>query len=446
MKLLYDKWFLGKPLANCLSIDVLNYIFLNYNTNIENNNLSFKLEHTFGNKHNCWLSNIGLKTKQLQFISDINLDNWVYPIEPWGHLMYSLNVEAKDDYANFFEKIPKTIVNKINDDKGKLLINYSHEGWVSDWLLKGMYLGAKNNGIKFDNIIIILNDYNLESKLKTFKENHNIEHYPKVINYSYYLTASSKHFYYKHENKNLINKHLLLNKPYKFLSLNRRLDLHRVKLLSEILNEIIFDSIISFDKKLITNQVPLLFDKEPMLKEKFDLLPDKVIADREDIENTNGYAHENENLFLDSYISIVTETSFYIDNDFISEKVWKPLYQFHPFIVVGRPHLLKYLKEIGFKTFDWIIDETYDTIEDDKLRMEAIIKEIKKLNKLSLDEIEFKIHQNFDKLEHNHTMLNNFGKQTETIEQFLIKKIKEDNYSYTDIYKELEINLNTNLI
>ena len=153
MKLLYDKWFLGKPLANCLSIDVLNYIFLNYNTNIENNNLSFELEHTFGNKHNCWLSNIGLKTKQLEFISDINLDNWVYPIEPWGHLMYSLNIEAKDDYANFFEKIPKAIINKINDDKGKLLINYSHEGWVSDWLLKGMYLGAKNNGIKFDNII-----------------------------------------------------------------------------------------------------------------------------------------------------------------------------------------------------------------------------------------------------------------------------------------------------
>ena len=58
--------------------------------------------------------------------------------------------------------------------------------------------------------------------------------------------------------------------------------------------------------------------------------------------------------------------------------------------------------------------------------MEAIIKEIKKLNELSLDDIQSIIHQNFDKLEHNHTMLNNLGKQTETIEQFLIKKIKEE--------------------
>jgi hypothetical protein len=441
LNLLYDKWFLNKPLANCLNEDVLNYIFLNYNTNIENNNLSFKLENKFGNKHNCWLSNIGIKTIQSKIISNINSDNWFYPIEPWGHLMYSLNVESIDEYANFFEKIPKEIIDKINEDKGKLLINYSHEGWVSDWLLKGMYLGAKNVGIKFDNIVIILNDYNLESKLNAFKTKYSIENYPKVINYSYYLTASSKYFYNKHTNKN-IN----LTKPYKFLSLNRRLDLHRVKLLSEVLNEILFDSIISFDKKLITNEVPLFFEREPLLKEKFDLLPDKVIADREDIENTNGYEHENENLFLDSYISIVTETSFYIDNDFISEKIWKPLYQFHPFIVVGRPHLLKYLKEIGFKTFDWLLDETYDTIEDDVLRMEAIIKQIKKLNELSLDEIQLIIHQNFDKLEHNHIMLNNLGKQTETIEQFLIKKIKEDNYSYTDIYKELELNLNTHLI
>jgi hypothetical protein len=171
----------------------------------------------------------------------------------------------------------------------------------------------------------------------------------------------------------------------------------------------------------------------------FDLLPDKVIADREDIENTNGYEHENENLFLDSYISIVTETSFYIDNDFISEKVWKPLYQFHPFIVVGRPHLLKYLKEIGFKTFDWIIDETYDTIDDNDLRMEMIVKEIKRLNKLSLEDISNLIENNFSVLEHNHNLLNKLGSKTESIEQFVIENIKNNSYSYIDIYKKLNL-------
>ena len=368
LNLLYDKWDSNKPIPNC----------------------------------NLWSTNIGIKNTILPKISDINSIGWVYPIEPWGHLMYSLNIEATDDYANFFENIPTIVIEQINNDNGKLLINYSHEGWVSEWSLKGFYLGAKNAGIKFKNIVLILNDYNLENKLSKFKEKYNIEDYPQVINYSFYLTASSNNFYQTYGSSNLHTTHINAVKPYKFVCLNRRLDLHRVVLLSEILNEIKDESLISFDKKLITNEVPNLFVQRPDIEIKFNTLPDKVIADREDIENTNGYQHDNEKLFLDSYISIVTETSFYIENDFISEKIWKPLYKFHPFIVVGRPHLLKYLKEIGFKTFDWLIDETYDTIEDNDLRMELIIKEIRKLNNIPMYELDGIIKSNFDVLIHNH--------------------------------------------
>jgi hypothetical protein len=412
LNLLYDKWVDNKPIPNC----------------------------------NLWTTNAGIKNNDLPQISDINSNGWVYPIEPWGHLMYSLNIEAIDDYVNFFESIPIDVIQQINNNNGKLLINYSHEGWVSEWSLKGFYLGAKNAGIKFKNIVLVLNDYNLEDKLTKFKEKYNIEDYPKVINYSFYLTASSNHFYQNYKNTNLYTKHITSIKPYKFVCLNRRLDLHRVVLLSEILNEIKDESLISFDKTLITNEIPNLFIKRPDVEIKFNNLPDKVIADREDIENTNGYQHENEDLFLQSYISIVTETSFYIDNDFISEKIWKPLYQFHPLIVVGRPHLLKYLKEIGFKTFDWLIDETYDTIEDNDLRMELIVKEIKKLNDIPIYELDNIVKLNFNILKHNHDLLNAFGKQIQITEDYFIKNIKNDNYSYIDIYKQLKLQLPTNII
>lgn len=46
-------------------------------------------------------------------------------------------------------------------------------------------------------------------------------------------------------------------------------------------------------------------------------MPNKVVADRDDIENTNEYEHESEELFKDANVNIVTETSFYIENDFI---------------------------------------------------------------------------------------------------------------------------------
>ena len=409
LNLLYDNWVKDNPAANC----------------------------------NLWTTNVGIKSKNLPKISDINSTGWAYPIEPWGHLMYSLNIEAIDDYANFFESIPIDVIKQINNDNGKLLINYSHEGWVSEWSLKGFYLGAKNAGIKFKNIVLVLNDYNLENKLTKFKEKYNIEDYPKVINYSFYLTASSNHFYQTYKQIDLPAKHINAIKPYKFVCLNRRLDLHRVVLLSEILNEIKDESLVSFDKTLITNEVPNLFEKRPDIKIKFNNLPDKIVADIEDIENINGYKHDNPKLFLDSYISIVTETSFYIDNDFISEKIWKPLYQFHPFIVVGRPHLLKYLRDIGFKTFDFLIDETYDTIEDNDLRMELIIKEIKKLNDIPMYELDTIIKSNIAVLKHNYDLLNTIGNQIEITEDYFIKNIKNDNYSYIDIYKELKLQLPT---
>ena len=440
LNLLYDKWFLNKPIANCINPEIFKYICSTDITNIETHILSFDIGNKFGNKHNVWLSNIGIK-KELNKIQYGTQENWIYPIEPWGHIMYSLNTTTIDEYANFFDLIPDTIIKDVNNNKGKIIINYSHEGWVSNFLLKQMYLGAKNAGIKLSNLILILNDYNLETKINLFKDEFDIEEYPKVINYSYYLTASANHLYNKYNSNNIRDIHFNLNKPYKFLCLNRRLDLHRVVLLSEILNEIQDYSLISFDKKLVTNEIDNLFEKKPDIKIKFNNLPNKIIADREDIENTNGYHHENEKLFLDTYISIVTETSFYIDNDFISEKIWKPLYQFHPLIVVGRPHLLLYLKEIGFKTFEFLIDETYDTIDDNDLRMGAIVKEIKRINKMSIFEIQNIIKDNFYILEHNHNLINKLGSNIDSIQNLVIEKIKEDNYTYTDIFKEINLHL-----
>jgi 16S rRNA G966 N2-methylase RsmD len=47
---------------------------------------------------------------------------------------------------------------------------------------------------------------------------------------------------------------------------------------------------------------------------------------------------------------------------------------------MARPYCLRVLREQGYKTFSPYIDESYDTIENDDLRFEAIVKEIKRLN------------------------------------------------------------------
>ncbi len=89
--------------------------------------------------------------------------------------------------------------------------------------------------------------------------------------------------------------------------------------------------------------------------------------------------------FEESYFSIVTETAFYdkqshgINSTFITEKTMKCFPTFHPFIMIGRPHSLLALKKLGYQTFNPMIDESYDSIENDDDRLSMIFLEIHKL-------------------------------------------------------------------
>jgi hypothetical protein len=83
----------------------------------------------------------------------------------------------------------------------------------------------------------------------------------------------------------------------------------------------------------------------------------------------------------------------------------------------------------------------HNTIDDNDLRMDAIVKEIKRINKMSIFEIQNIIKDNFYILEHNHNLINKLGSNIDSIQNLVIEKIKEDNYSYTDIFKEINLHL-----
>ena len=94
-------------------------------------------------------------------------------------------------------------------------------------------------------------------------------------------------------------------------------------------------------------------------------------------------------LYTDSYFSVVTETNYYDHQPgrFFSEKVFKPVVMEHPFIIVSRPHSLAKFKELGYKSFSPYIDESYDEVQDDSERLQAIVQEIKRLSYLTSIEL-----------------------------------------------------------
>ena len=68
------------------------------------------------------------------------------------------------------------------------------------------------------------------------------------------------------------------------------------------------------------------------------------------------------------------ETLFDNDVCVLSEKTFKPILNLQPFIILGNPGSLQLLKSLGYKTFEDVIKESYDTELDHRERMSMLLK------------------------------------------------------------------------
>lgn len=190
------------------------------------------------------------------------------------------------------------------------------------------------------------------------------------------------------------------SKPYKFLFLNGRHRPHR-KALWKALDQknLLRESLKSYLG--FANKKDVFYDNDiPMtvLPEKYESLYagiDSIPAYKNDDRNWKVFKHDFwrrqwvdshiiPDQYIDTYFTVVTET--WCDRVFLTEKTFKPLMAGHPFLVLAAPGFYEYLHELGFKTFDCIIDESfaYERNLDKKISMLA--DEIERLCNTDLDD------------------------------------------------------------
>jgi len=119
--------------------------------------------------------------------------------------------------------------------------------------------------------------------------------------------------------------------------------------------------------------------------------------------------------YFNSYFNIITETSWGPGYDFevpqkihLTEKVWKPISTFQPFILISTKNNLKKLREWGFRTFGDFIDESYDELDTYEERIKIINKEIIRLCGMSRKELDDWYWSMEDILVHNSENLTKF--------------------------------------
>ena len=108
------------------------------------------------------------------------------------------------------------------------------------------------------------------------------------------------------------------------------------------------------------------------------------------------------------YYTILLETLGNGNCYLMAEKIGKCLMARRLFVHFGAAHWLKKLRSFGFQTFGSILDESYDTVQDDIVRWQAAFEQVKWLSSQNPKEILQKVKPILD---HNHARLYQFREE-----------------------------------
>ncbi len=104
----------------------------------------------------------------------------------------------------------------------------------------------------------------------------------------------------------------------------------------------------------------------------------------------------------DSLVYVPTETVCFGSRTHITEKTFKAIALEMPFVLVATAGSLEYLRSYGFQTFAGIFDESYDDETNDLARIEKVVKLLKDLDNLSVNERQHIHRACLPRVQHNY--------------------------------------------
>lgn len=385
------------------------------------------------------LDDIGIKNKTIYELGfdEINNDINLYCID-------TSHDETIMDY------IIRTDLTKVLSEKSKLFFKYKQnfkllvldnkEG--SYYFDANFFNSFKNFHTKLElngdsQIIFITNTCNVQSMYDEYLSKTNSESFMKVkaIPFLIYDPGQTVKDYFHQTNNTsniIIDKDveysvptddeiLDLKREKYYLFLNRNSGrLHRPKMVLQFIKNNIFDNGIT---SLLHSDEFDRFAEEVGNEEYKNLIKAKYpfVADYEDpylVSDMHNFFTKKE-MWLNTYFSVVSETSADDRWCFITEKTVRPMIYLHPFIVWGNPGTLEVLKDLGFETFPEFFDERYDNIKNSEIRMKMILNNVKRLCELPIEEIHNLYQSIIPKLIHNRNLLIKMDERKEVQSKFL---------------------------
>lgn len=267
---------------------------------------------------------------------------------------------------------------KENSNKCLFVLSNPHEGSET---LKSQCSRLGYDELIKDGRVLLIGGGDMESDYPCLQYDSFL---PKILDYSENINALQR-------TEEIFQKS---KKPYKFLFLNGRIRSHRKYLLEQfrssgLLEQSLWSNLDSnpgpgrgithqlMHTPSVTRSLPLEYEVSRYRTSSIDT--DNHYKKYTLFNNEWGEIYLEPQAYIDTYFSLVTETVFEYPYSFRTEKIWKPIAMGHPFIVVANQGYYRDLHNLGFKTFNHIIDETFDSIEDNQKRIERIAQVVEDL-------------------------------------------------------------------
>ena len=444
MKLVYDKFDSKRnhPYPNLWSKEITDY-YDGFDGPYNYNNGKYWLRTC----HSEMWTHIGEKNYVIsahfseQSLID-NSDDYIYPIETYGGAS-SLVFNEPGEKTSFITNVSETALKLAKLGKLKFCWNYSHEPNLNPDIVIELAKQVESIGLSTSMFLIFPGTSNI------------LELYPEIksLGFGWYfedaiLNSSAQKVALLKDNPNYHlgykttwiqedeidikrNKHFLCpnrNARYKhrytlgcYFEYKKWWDDIYASFLIPPENDqnsimlthnVKFDNNIMKSSKSFRQRIPVEFDTQNV--------KDKVNWDG-GYESSRAFKRE---VYLDSYIYVGTETCF--ENEmFITDKPFNGVACLQPFIVFSCVGYLKYIKKLGFKTFDDFIDESYDEISDNGERFVALCNELDRIKNIPLDEIHKWYISIKDRLIYNRNHYLSFGEKV-TFRDNLLKAIQND--------------------
>jgi len=439
IKLIYTDWYIQnqerKPFGNGIHPAIkefIQYIFKN-NLKIDyykilqydnDNQKGIKFDHS--ELINYFYRNF---EKNIISINEIKDDDaiYIYPLEVKDTLsalnnlnQFELNGETYKWYLK--DIIPNEILDNCKIGKVKILVSLIHDPLYDAYNIKKFEEQMNDLGISGSNIIILggskFTEYYQQypqSKIKIYNGHLFIKGYADMM--LSFPTTGNLGYVCELVFENDLDSNKI--RPYKFLCNNKTMTKEHRSTMAyfaikyNLLNSGLFSFIEKIGKNNLYSQISKLIENpnKEYIEKIESILPYELDTQHlSENEKTNfGATNNMKDWYQNTYINLVTET-FFGKNVFLSEKIFKPLSNLQPFIVLGDYGTLAELKRLGFKTFEPFIDESYDLEIEPKKRIQKIEEEIKKLSNKSIEEIHNWYYSIKDILIHNQSHLYSFEK------------------------------------